>query len=150
MSILDDIKAKLKTNEALDESLNNAFDNVYSCIRVWAAWSYDTMTTEDFVPFQKGDEAFDEFSTNLKNSLIKEKIDTPDKFYEIVEKHVSNYELHHNDDMDRNFHSNAFNQDFLGEIDLSAIYPAAKKYQDVHAPKEETPAVKLKTSKNKI
>lgn len=107
------------------------------------------MTADDFAPFEKGDEAFDEFVKELKTSLLTEKIDNPDKFYDLVEKHICNYELYYNEDIDRYFYSQAFKEDFLGETDLSDIYPAAKKYQEVHAPKLDTPEVKVKPIKNK-
>lgn len=142
MNTIDDVKNKLEANEALEKEVGQSFENIYSCTRVWSAWSYNTMTTDDFAPFEKGDEAFDEFVTELKKSLLTEKIDTADKFYDLVEKHICNYALYYNEDMDRNFDSHAFKEDFLGETDLTNIYPAAKKYQDVYAPKTESPAPK--------
>ena len=37
--------------EALRKGLENALtDMVYDCTRVWEAWSYGTMTQDDFVP----------------------------------------------------------------------------------------------------
>lgn len=149
MDILEEIKAKLHTNETLDKEIGKAFGNIYSCTRVWSAWGVDTMTADDFAPFEKGDEAFDEFVKELKTSLLTEKIDNPEKFYALVEKHICNYELYYNEDIDRYFYSQAFKEDFLGETDLSDIYPAAKKYQEVHAPKLDTPEVKVKPIKNK-
>lgn len=149
MSVLEEIKAKLETNETLDKEIGKAFSNIYSCTRVWAAWSYDTMSADDFPPFEKGDEAFDEFVKELKTSLLTEKIDNPDKFYDLIEKHICNYELYYNEDIDRYFDSQYFKEDFLGETDLSDIYPVAKKYQEVHAPKPETPEVKVKPIKSK-
>lgn len=148
MSVLDDIKAKLETNESLDKEIGKAFGNIYSCTRVWSAWGHDTMSADDFAPFEKGDEAFDEFVKELKTSLLTEKIDNPDKFYDLVEKHICNYELYYNEDIDRYFYSQAFKEDFLGETDLTDIYPVAKKYQEIHAPKTETPAPK--TPKHKM
>ena len=74
MSVLEEIKAKLETNEALEREIGKAFSNIYSCTRVWAAWSYDTMSADDFPPFEKGDEAFDEFVSSFalisSNTLI--------------------------------------------------------------------------------
>ena len=148
MSVLDDIKAKLETNESLDKEIGKAFGNIYSCTRVWSAWGHDTMSADDFAPFEKGDEAFDEFVKELKTSLLTEKIDNPDKFYDLVEKHICNYELYYNEDIDRYFYSQAFKEDFLGETDLTDIYPVAKKYQEIHAQKPETPAPK--TPKHKM
>lgn len=148
MSVLDDIKTKLETNEKLDKEIGKAFGNIYSCTRVWSAWGHDTMSADDFAPFEKGDESFDEFVKELKTSLLTEKIDNPDKFYDLVEKHICNYELYYNEDIDRYFYSQAFKADFLGETDITDIYPVAQKYQEIHAPKAETPAPK--TQKHKM
>lgn len=148
MSVLDDIKTKLETNEKLDKEIGKAFGNIYSCTRVWSAWGHDTMSADDFAPFEKGDESFDEFVKELKTSLLTEKIDNPDKFYDLVEKHICNYELYYNEDIDRYFYSQAFKADFLGDTDITDIYPVAQKYQEIHAPKAETPAPK--TQKHKM
>lgn len=141
MSTLEEVKAKLESGEKLEQELSKSFNNVYSCTRVWSAWSYDTMTVDDFAPFEKGDEAFDEFSTNFKAALLLEKIDNKDKFYDFIEKQVGVYELFYNDDLN-DFHSQAFSEDFLGSLDFDDVYPAVQKYQETHLPKVEVAAVK--------
>ena len=87
MSVLDDIKGKLETNESLDKEIGKAFGNIYSCTRVWSAWGHDTMSADDFAPFEKGDEAFDEFVKELKEiGLIKGDIEGASVCYCIDEK----------------------------------------------------------------
>lgn len=148
MSTIDDVKVKLESNEALDKALSDSFSGVFSCTRVLSAWGYNTMSPDDFAPFEKGDEAFDEFSKNIKKALTNEKVDNMDKLYDFIGKQLEAYELFYNPNIDSEFYPEAFREDFIGELDFDKVLPAMKKYQEVNIPKVDAP--KVKTAKNKI
>jgi uncharacterized protein YpuA (DUF1002 family) len=126
------------------KSMEITFEQCYSCTRTWSAWSYNTMTQNDFVPFDKDDEAFSECFTDIKNSIIKQPFKTEEEFYDRVIDKVSNYTLYFNENMDRRFCSEAFNADVCDIVDLKDMYEKFKNFQDVL--KEEIKP----TKKNKI
>lgn len=146
MDNLESIKEKLASKENFENKLESTFESIYSCTRVWGAWSYNTMGVDDFPPFQRGDEAFDEMSTHLKNILDNKKIVSFDEFVDVVTNVVCNYDLYYNSDIDHCFDSQYFHQDVLDYIDLTDLHVASVRYQNSHLPKE--PESKL-THKNK-
>lgn len=148
MSTIDDVKVKLESSETLDKALSDSFSGVFSCTRVLSAWGHNTMTPDDFAPFEKGDEAFDEFSKNIKKALTTEKVDNMDKLYDFIGKQLEVYELFYNPNIDSEFYPDAFREDFIGELDFDKVLPAIKKYQEVNFQKVDEP--KIKTVKNKI
>lgn len=113
------------------KSMESTFEGCYSCIRVWSAWSYGTMEAEDFIPFDKDDEIFAECFNKIKEDIIKTPVKNEDEFYDKVIDVVSNYTLYYNENIDRNFRNDAFNDDIFGIVDLKDMYKNFKEYQDV-------------------
>lgn len=103
----------------IKEIMKETFDNCYSCFREWSAWSYGTMTDEDFLNVAEDEELLEEISESFIN-MTKEKneIDEEDinNFFENLE-----YQFYYNEDIDRNFDSIFFKDDYLSYIDLDAI-----------------------------
>jgi len=57
------------TQGTLDERIRYFLRDNYACTRVWEAWSYGTMTEDDFVPMDE-----DEDIVNDLKTLIKEEV----------------------------------------------------------------------------
>lgn len=110
--------AEILVTHNLEKELSYSFKGCYSCTRVWEAWSYGTMTVDDFQEFQKGDTAFDEaFSTiikHIKNGEIKNTND-------IIHFLENNYELFYNQDLEYDFSSEAFSYDYTSYLDYNRI-----------------------------
>lgn len=47
------------TDEQMRDAFAHALTDVYVCTRVWSAWSYGTMTEDDFSPASECDEVLD-------------------------------------------------------------------------------------------
>ena len=77
------------------EIIENNMNDVYACTRVWSAWSYNTMSLDDFLPFKEDDELIADF----KDFLDKKNNVTVDDLVGFFE----NYEGYYNDDIDNNF-----------------------------------------------
>jgi hypothetical protein len=87
------------------EIIENNMNDVYACTRVWSAWSYNTMSLDDFLPFKEDDELIADF----KDFLDKKNNVTVDDLVGFFE----NYEGYYNDDIDNNFESHCFHDDYL-------------------------------------
>ncbi len=87
------------------EIIENNMDDVYACTRVWSAWSYNTMSLDDFLPFKEDDELIADF----KDFLDKKNNVTVDDLVEFFE----NYEGYYNEDIENNFESHCFHDDYL-------------------------------------
>ncbi len=87
------------------EIIENNMDDVYACTRVWSAWSYNTMSLDDFLPFKEDDELIADF----KDFLDKKNNVTVDDLVVFFE----NYEGYYNDDIENNFESHCFHDDYL-------------------------------------
>lgn len=87
------------------EIIENNMDDVYACTRVWSAWSYNTMSLDDFLPFKEDDELIADF----KEFLDKKNTVTIDDLVEFFE----NYEGYYNEDIENNFESHCFHDDYL-------------------------------------
>ena len=92
-------------DEKISELLENNMNDVYACTRVWSAWSYNTMSLDDFLPFKEDDELIADF----KEFLDKKNTVTIDDLVEFFE----NYEGYYNEDIENNFESHCFHDDYL-------------------------------------
>lgn len=92
-------------DEKISELLENNMNDVYACTRVWSAWSYNTMSLDDFLPFKEDDELIADF----KEFLDKKNNVTVDDLVEFFE----NYEGYYNEDIENNFESHCFHDDYL-------------------------------------
>jgi hypothetical protein len=138
--------AKVTAKDEISEQLNSSFSNIYGCTRVWKAWSYDTMTLDDFPPFQKGDEAYDEMK--VKFDQIIKSVKNTDELHEFFID--LDYDLYYNSDIESNFESNFFHQDYLDYVDLSTLMEKIKAYQALEIATPEPELKKSVTSKAKL
>ena len=101
------------------ELIRKHFNNCYFCLKVWSAWSYNAMNTDDFIEFYLEDEAVNDFYNNLKavNDLTEEKL------IEVL----SNYELFYNENIDDNFTAESFDSDYLFYIDTHLLLKEVKE-----------------------
>jgi len=70
MQLVPDVitdKQKQEIRESLAEALGNAMD----CTRVWSAWSYDTMSADDFIEVADQDDRMDEITNAAIDSVLK-------------------------------------------------------------------------------
>jgi hypothetical protein len=51
----------------ITEILENNMDNVFACTRVWSAWSYNTMSQDDFLPFKEDEDFINDFKNFLED-----------------------------------------------------------------------------------
>jgi len=64
---------KTGTNEqdvALRDAIAASLNHVYSCTRVWSAWSYGTMTQDDFVLASEDDDIIANIFDAVKNVIM--------------------------------------------------------------------------------
>lgn len=103
----------------IKELIKETFENCYSCTREWSAWSYGTMTDDDFLSVPEDEELLEEITGSFVD-MIKEKgrINENDinTFFENLD-----YTIYYNEDIYRNFDSIFFKDDYLGYIDLDLI-----------------------------
>lgn len=102
----------MKKNKIID-ILQNEIIDIYSCTRVWSAWSYGTMSLDDFVPVNEDEEVLNEIADqilDLKNISI-------DSISSVLE----NYQFFYNDNIEDNFESHLFHEDIFEHIDLEKI-----------------------------
>jgi len=124
--------SKIEAKKELDSALDNTFVDTYGCTRVWSAWSYNTMSQEDFVAYQSGDEAFDEMRDKLEFTLKTNRFNNVEELVEFF--YDTGHDLYFNDDIESNFNSDHFNSDYLDHIDLNPLFESIKKYQDILLP----------------
>jgi len=122
------VKKELAKNE-FDIQMQSTFKRCYSCTRVWSAWSYDTMSQDDFNEMAFGDEAFDEFYNHLHKMLCHFKIESIEYFIAVIENQLNQYELFYNEDIESRFDSIYFDNDIFNYLDIATLYDAAVKYQ---------------------
>jgi hypothetical protein len=91
--------------QQISELIENNMNDVFACTRVWSAWSYNTMSLDDFLPFKEDDELIADF----KDFLDKKNNVTVDDLFDFFE----NYEGYYNDDIENNFESHCFHDDYL-------------------------------------
>ncbi len=131
MDNFDKLKKMLDVEDKMIKQMERTFEGCYSCGRVWSAWSYGTMTVNDFYPFDSSDDSFKEAFDSLKKEISIEPFKNIDDFSDKFCKILENYELYYNENIDRYFNSGSFNSDFLGIIDVSDLYKGFKEYQDI-------------------
>ena len=71
----------------LEPFLSEAFQNIYYCERVWSAWSYNTMSIEDFSPIFEDEDIFNE----IVESIIELNILNLDNLISILENYNEFY-----------------------------------------------------------
>jgi valyl-tRNA synthetase len=99
--------------QQIAELIENNMNDVFACTRVWSAWSYNTMSLDDFLPFKEDDELIADF----KEFLDKKSNVTVDDLVEFFE----NYEGYYNDDIENNFESHCFHDDYLEYCDMDTM-----------------------------
>lgn len=97
------------------ESLNN----LYFCDRVWSAWSYGTMTQEDFIPLNEDDEFLDDFY----NFLLKSEKLSEEKIICFLSEQI---DVYYNEDLE-NFKKEDFNEDWLSNFDIEYFFKDINK-----------------------
>lgn len=112
------------------ETMELTFENCFSCNRTWSAWSYDTMSVDDFIPFDRGDESFIECFNSIKEFSKNNTLKNEDEFYDKVVNIISDNTLYFNDNIDNDFSSNSFNDDIFGIVDLKDMYIQFKSYKE--------------------
>lgn len=103
----------LTKKDKVKNILQENFQDIFSCTRVWSAWGYGTMSLEDFIPFSEDEEALDEIVDNIVSNKLK----TVDEVSAVFE----NYEMYYNSDIDNNFESHCFHDDYLEYVDLDNV-----------------------------
>lgn len=131
MDNFEKLKKMLEVEDKIRDKMESVFEGCYSCGRVWSAWSYGTMSVDDFYPFSKGDESFEEVFDLIKKEVSKEPFKNVDDFVNKFISIMENYNLYYNENIDRYFNSNSFNDDYLGIIDVSDLFNNFKEYQDI-------------------
>lgn len=129
---IKEIKAKIAAKENLEQVFEETFMNCYSCIRVWSAWGYNTMSHDDFFHFEKGDEVYEESLEHLKRKINLIDCSNIDSFIHVIEKIMENYSLFYNHDIDNNFDSVYFYEDILSCVSLENLHMAVIEYQQTH------------------
>ncbi len=101
------------------EHFFDLFSDVYVCNRVWSAWSYDTMTQEDFISLNDTEfnqEFFDFLMT--KEFVINQE--------ELI-LFLSNYQGYYNSDFENKFAPECFHDDWLSFYSEDDIFDSYKK-----------------------
>lgn len=112
-------KKKLeKIEDILIKSLlKNTLTDCYVCTRVWSAWSYNTMSKDDFIPIQEDEDLLEEmlfdFKNHIKSKENKITLENIDDYYNNFQ-----YEIYYNSDIDNYFESYYFKNDYLSYVDL--------------------------------
>lgn len=111
------------------ETMERTFENCFSCDRTWSAWSYNTMTVDDFINFDRNDESFIESFNSIKEFSLNNSLENEEEFYDKVVDIVSNSTLYFNENIERNFFSNSFKEDIFEYLDLKDMYEDFKSYK---------------------
>ncbi len=94
------------------------FAYVFFCERVWSAWSYDTMTIDDFIPIFDDEELLDEF-VNLVQVTKHLSFGDIEIFFEKIE-------AYYNSDIDYSFDKEYFAEDWIAYIELEDFFEQIK------------------------
>lgn len=92
--------------------LADHFQGIYVCTRVWSAWSYSTMNIEDFYLLCEDEDFIESIFLILKENEINQ---------DIVVSQIENYEAFFNVDIENNFESNLFQDDWLEYVDINGL-----------------------------
>lgn len=87
---------------------------VFVCTRVWSAWSYNTMTKDDFVMLTET-EFTNDFFIFIEDNNFKIDIQQLINFLE-------NYEAYYNQLFYVNFEKEHFDQDWISNFDIESLY----------------------------
>ena len=98
--------------EEIKNILINNFDDLFICTRTWSAWSYATMTHDDFIPLVANSNLLDEITENLSYATD---IDT-------IEEIFNDYNFYYNSDIDNNFYSQAFDDDWHSHYNVKHVF----------------------------
>jgi hypothetical protein len=107
-------------NDNLKNIISEYLENVYYCEREWSAWSYNTMTIDDFIELWNDEDTLNDISKKIidnKSSLTSESLSNC----------FSWIDAYHNDCLDYNFESQYFNNCWFEEIDFDEMLPRIKQ-----------------------
>jgi len=111
-------------NKELKETFLNEladhFQDIYVCTRIWSAWSYSTMELEDFYLLCDDED----FIQSVFNILKENKINQ-----DVVISHIENFEAVYNFDIEENFQSNLFHEDWLNYVDIEEFCKFLNTYK---------------------
>ena len=110
-------------DERVIPALESVFTCCYECIRVWSAWSYNTMSIEDFCSYDHDDESFFETYTALKQEVVSNP-NTDVSSWLINYLSENDIELMYNGDIDNSFTSDSFSSVDFSELDYSEVVKA--------------------------
>ena len=75
------------TQGTLDERIRYFLQDNYACTRVWEAWSYGTMTEDDFTPMEEDEDIVNDFKT-LVQTEVDRATAAQDKQLKEKDKHI--------------------------------------------------------------
>lgn len=109
-------------NENFFEIFEPFFDlflDVYVCNRVWSAWSYDTMSTDDFISLNNTEfnQDFFEFLKDKEFSISQEELIS----------FLIQYKGYYNSDFEHKFAPECFHNDWLSFYSEDDIFDSYKK-----------------------
>ena len=95
------------------------FVDVYICTRVWSAWSYDTMSQDDFISLNDTEfnQEFFDFLTTKEFVINQEEL--------IL--FLSNYQGYYNSDFENRFAPECFKDNWLDFYDIEEIFKIYKE-----------------------
>lgn len=101
------------------EPFFHTFSDVYVCNRVWSAWSYDTMSQDDFISLNDTEfnQEFFDFLTTKEFVINQEEL--------IL--FLSNYQGYYNSDFENRFAPECFNDHWLDFYDIEEIFKIYKE-----------------------
>lgn len=101
--------------EAVKIAIKTDFEDCYSCCRVWSAWSYNTMSQDDFIPVSDDPDVLEEIS----ESIVQKINDNAD--FESILSVFDDYVFYYNNNIENNFDSMSFHEDYFDYIDVSSL-----------------------------
>lgn len=100
--------------------LADHFPDIYVCSRIWSSWSYSTMEVDDFYLLYEDEDFIESIFQILKENKIDQ---------DTVISYIENFEAFYNFDIEENFQSNLFHEDWLNYVDLEELCKFLNTYK---------------------
>lgn len=100
------------------EKFSSFFSCIYFCDCVWSAWSYNTMTQDDFLAMSEDED----YLKDILEDILKKEITI-----ENIEEAFNTTEAYFCEDLEHCFSQEYFAEDFLSYIDFEELIPFLKQ-----------------------
>lgn len=128
------LRGWIMVKDNIKNIIRENFGEVYLATRVWSAWSYGTMSVDDFVPLSEDEYIIDE----LTDKLIKSK--NKDEIYGAFQE----YELYYNNDIENDFNPDSFDDDWLYDRDIVDMESISERIMSVIKKNKINKRIKLR------